>query len=71
MASSIAANPLVTPSFLPRYADIKVLQTKGVVKLSIEFEMHRDRDLLQLVGNKLPDAENPIFLTIKRAGPQG
>ena len=24
MASSIAANPLVTPSFLPRYADIKV-----------------------------------------------
>ena len=24
MASSIAANPLVTPSFLPRYAAIKV-----------------------------------------------
>ena len=52
-----------------RYADIKVLQTKGVVKLSIEFEMARDQDLLKLVGNKLPDAENPIFLTISRTNP--
>ena len=52
-----------------RYADIKVLQTKGVVKLSIEFEMARDQDLLRLVGNKLPDAENPIFLTISRTEP--
>lgn len=54
-----------------RYADIKVLQTKGVVKLSIEFEMERDSDILRLVGNKLPDAENPVFLTVSRTTPGG
>lgn len=50
-----------------RYAGIGSLQTKGVIKLVIEFEMSQDQHLLALLGNRLPDAENPIFLKVTRA----
>lgn len=53
-----------------RYANIRVNQTKGTVSLVIEFEMNRDRELLALLGNRLPDAEQPIFLNVERATPE-
>lgn len=50
-----------------RYANIKVIQGRGVVAVTIDFPMVMDTELLRLVGNKLPDAESPIMLTVERS----